>query len=109
MFKKGMIGLFVLGFLVTGCAEPVTQKTKQMMAKDINCATAQKDIETLEKEKKRIHEERVKAGVRSFVPVSAVAGILKGTWRDRTKVFSGEYVEAMEKKIKEIKEACGIK
>ena len=109
MDRKVIVGLFLMGFLVAGCAEPVTKKTKQMMAKDVNCATAQKDIETLEKEKKRIHEERVKAGVRSFVPAAAIVGILKGTWRDRTKVFSGEYVEAMEKKIKGIKGACGIK
>ena len=107
MYRKGIVGLIVMGFLVVGCAEPITKKTKREIHKGINCDTAQRDIQILEKEKATVGK-RLVAGVRTVLPVAAVIGVLKGTWNDRAKVATGDYNRAIERKIKEIKASCGL-
>jgi hypothetical protein len=101
--------LLVFSIIVVACAQTPSKEAKKIKKGDINCATAKEDIKTLEKERKKIHDQRVRAGVDTVVPVAAVLNILKGEWVSKSKVFSGAYVEAMDKRIKEIKETCNIK
>ena len=93
--------------LLAACAEPYSKGAKREIRKDINCETAQEDIKILENEKASAGKQ-LAAGVRSVLPVAAVVGILKGTWRDRTKVATGDYNKAIDNKIKEIKWSCGL-
>ena len=105
-FKRWVL-LFVLPIFLAACAEPYSRGAKREIRKDINCETAREDIRLLEKEKASVGKQ-LASGVRSVLPVAAVAGILKGTWRDRTKVATGEYNKAIEKKIRDIKWSCGL-
>lgn len=105
-FKQALF-LMLLPILLAACAEPYSQRAKREIRKDINCKTAQEDIHILEKEKASANKQ-LAAGVRSVLPVSAVVGIVRGTWSDRTKVATGDYNEAIENKIKEIKWSCGL-
>ncbi len=104
---KQVLFLMLFPILLAACAEPYSRGAKREIRKDINCETAQEDIKILEKEKASAGKQ-LAAGVRSVLPVSAVVGILKGTWRDRTKVATGDYNKAIENKIKEIKWSCGL-
>ena len=95
-------------FLVAACAEPISKEGKRTLRKDFECATAKEDIRILEKERAS-NLKRLAAGVRSILPVSAVVGLLKGTWKDRTKVAAGDYNKAIDRRIREIKATCGPK
>ncbi len=107
MNKKTYL-LLLLAFFVTACAEPISKEGKRTLRKDFQCATAKEDIRILEKERAS-NLKRLAAGVRSILPVAAVVGILKGTWKDRTKVAAGDYNKAIDRRIREIKAVCGPK
>ncbi len=74
----------------------------------VNCATASSDIQTLENEKTNVAQQ-VGSGVTAIVPVGLVMGILTGTEGTKIKVATGEYNEAIDKRIKQIKMECGIR
>jgi len=74
----------------------------------VNCATAQDDIATLEKEKDGV-AERVAIGVTSVTPAGAVLGIITLTEDDKLEVAVGAYNKKLEDKIAEIKRECGIR
>jgi hypothetical protein len=91
--------------LLAGC-HTIPQKAKDDLAKPIDCSTADEDIATLEKERASAGK-KLGAGVNMIMPASAVVGILSGDYSDRVKVASGQYNKDIEKKIAEIKAACG--
>jgi hypothetical protein len=91
----------------TGC----TGKTKagqRELKQPVNCATAQSDLEILEKEKVGV-AERVALGVTSITPAGAVLGILTLTEDDKLEVAVGAYNKKLDAKIAEIKTECGIR
>ncbi len=100
--------LIAATFFISACAAPISQTAKNSLAKNVDCSTAQQDIETLEKEKASVGKQALD-GVRTVLPVSAVVDILKGQWTDRAFVATGEYNEAIKEKIHAIKSACGEK
>ena len=77
------------------------------LKKGINCATARRDIETLKAEKAGVGQQ-ILAGVSSVLPVSAVAGLLKGNYAENVQVSAGQYNKDIDHKIAEIREVCGI-
>lgn len=85
----------------------VSEVEKASLQKPVDCATARRDIATLEDEKASVGR-RALAGIRSVVPFSAAAGILLGDYSDRVEVATGKYNEALEKKIQEIRATCSI-
>ena len=98
--------LYAGGFLAA-CTPSISEQSKANLAKQVNCATAKKDIASLEKEKTSVATQ-VTAGVRSVVPAAAIAGLLRGDTKDRAKVASGAYNKEIDAKITEIKKACGL-
>jgi hypothetical protein len=108
MNKTTVIGLSVALLVVAGCASPNTKKAEMDEAKPVNCATAEGDIRALQAEKAHTSQE-IEAGVSSIVPVGAVANMFEGKEGESIKVGTGEYNDALDKKIAEIKKTCGIK
>lgn len=94
--------------IVGGCSSPNTKQAQQDMAKPVNCATAEGDIRALNAEKAHTSQE-IAAGVTSIVPIGAVANMAQGKEGETFKVGTGEYNKALDKKIAEIKKACGIR
>jgi len=102
--------------LLAGCTS-VSQEAREAKAKPINCDTAKEDISTLENERASFGD-RVGAGARTFIPPAAIFDILyaynvgdeptEEYFEGRNEVTSGEYNEAIDAKIAEIKEACNI-
>jgi hypothetical protein len=102
--------IFVLSaalLIVAGCSSPNTKKVETDLAKAVNCSTAEADIRSLRAEKAHTSQE-IEAGVTSIVPISAVAHMFKGNEGDTFKVGTGEYNEALDKKIAEIKRLCNV-
>ena len=107
--------LFAVAILLSACGHrknhsplpSVSDVEKASLQKPVDCATARRDIATLEDEKASVGR-RALAGVRSIIPFSAAAGILMGDYSDRVEVATGAYNDALEKKIQEIRTTCGI-
>ena len=107
------LGVLAAVLLLTGCGAPISEMSKEQMAKPVDCADAQQDIAALEAEKASVLKQ-VGAGARFVVPVAAVVNIFqegagKGEMiKDRQEVASGEYNKALEAKIAEITETCKL-
>ena len=103
-------------FLVGACA-PVSQEAKKDLAKPIDCNTAAEDVATLEGEKASV-VKRVEMGARYIVPVAAVSDILRSYhqgdetsveyFEDKESVLTGDYNDAIDRKIGHIRETCSV-
>jgi hypothetical protein len=93
--------------LLAACASPISEQAKLKINAPIHCATANRDIALLENEKASIAGQAA-AGITSVLPVGLVAGLLKGTAKDKAKVATGEYNDLIETKIGKIKHKCGV-
>jgi hypothetical protein len=77
------------------------------LKKGINCGTAKRDIQALQKEKAGVGRQ-IMAGASSVFPVSAVVGLLKGNYSENVRVSAGQYNADIDKKISQIKSECGV-
>lgn len=77
------------------------------LKKGINCATANQDIATLKDEKAGVGRQ-ILAGVSSVMPVSAVVGLLKGSYAENVQVSAGQYNADIDRKIAEIRTVCDV-
>jgi len=106
---KKFFCLIAFSVIALGCNRgykpPISDEARFELAKPIDCTSAQEDIRALEKEKLDVSEQ-AKAGIKMFVPAAAARTILHGDYVDRGAVAIGEYNQAIDDKIKEIKEKC---
>jgi hypothetical protein len=77
----------------------------QAMVPDCNHAVAQ--IALLNQEKAQANE-RIASGIKTIVPVSAIAHLLRGELKREAKIATGEYNQLLESKIGEIKSDCAV-
>lgn len=116
MSIKNLILPVCLLVAVVGCADrknlaplpSISEEAKADLNAPVNCHTAPADIKVLEEEKASVGKQ-ILSGVRSIMPIAAVAGILMGDYRDRVQVATGTYNSHIEAKINQIKTVCGIK
>jgi hypothetical protein len=104
-----IVALFtlILGAGLSGCTGKSAAGQRELK-QPVNCATAQSDIEILEKEKAGA-AERLALGVTSITPAGAVLGILTLTEDDKLEVAVGAYNNKLDAKIAEIKRECGVR
>lgn len=103
-----ILSCFLILGLSTACA--MRQKKALQELKDpgpVDCSTAQGDLRLLQHEKANV-AERVAEGVDAIYPASLVIGVLTGTEGTKLKVATGEYDEAIDERIAQIKATCGI-
>jgi long-subunit acyl-CoA synthetase (AMP-forming) len=111
--------------LLMGACAPVSEDAKEKMAEPINCNTAAEDVATLESEKASV-VKRVEMGARYIVPIAAAVDILRSYnsdtetseefftetseefFQDKESVLTGDYNAAIDRKIADIKQTCGI-
>jgi hypothetical protein len=86
----------------------ISDEERKALATPVNCQTAQRDLAILEEEKASVGRQ-VLAGVRSLMPIAAVAGILMGDYGDRVEVATGQYNRDLEAKIQDIKMTCAVR
>lgn len=99
-----LVYIFIVCF--AGYRPPISDEAKYDIEKPIDCTRAKEDIATLESEKADLTEQ-AKAGAKMFVPAAAARAILHRDYQERAEVATGEYNQAIDNKIKEIKEKCG--
>lgn len=100
--------IIVIGLvMILAACTATTEKGKATLNRDVNCATAEEDIRTLEAEKKSAGQ-RTAAGVSAIIPIGLVVHTVKGEEGETLEVASGEYNEMIDKKIALIKSECGI-
>ena len=102
----------LLALLIVSISSACAMQQKKTMAslsepQAIDCTMAEGDIRVLEHEKAHV-AGRVAEGVTAIVPTSLVIGLLTGTEGTKVKVATGEYNEAIDKRIAEIKQTCHI-
>ena len=85
----------------------VSDDARRELKQPVNCTTARSDIRVLEEEKASIAKQAL-SGVRSVLPIAAVAGLLMGDYSDRVEVATGQYNNDIDKKITVIRAKCGI-
>jgi hypothetical protein len=105
--QKILVAILALTVL-PACA--MNQKKVEQSITDVgppDCATAEGDLRVLESERANVVEE-IAEGVTAITPAGIVLGILMGTEGEKFKVASGEYNRALERRIAETKEHCGI-
>jgi hypothetical protein len=103
------LSLLIVLLLAAGsiACQSISPEAKDALDKPVNCASAQRDMATLERERASVAKQ-VGAGVGSVMPVSAVAKILSGTYSDGVQVATGRYNADIEKKQQQISNACGV-
>lgn len=68
----------------------------------MNCATAEGDLRVLESEEAHIVQQ-VAEGASAITPAGLVVGILTRTEREKLRVATGAYDEAIDNRIEQIK------
>jgi len=91
--------------LASGCAEQEKKNEAQAQAMPVNCATAEGDLRVLNSEKAST-ASKIGNGISMVAPIGLVAGLVTGTEKTKYQVTTGEYNQALDKKIAEIKAAC---
>jgi len=96
-----------VAFAFAGCAEQFKQEEQSAKTMPIHCGTARGDIRVLESEKANVAQQ-VAMGVTMIYPASAVLSIIGGVEDTKYQVATGEYNDAIDKKIAQIKSKCGL-
>lgn len=102
------LALFLIVGVSAGCAtdqKKVLEELEEPAA--VDCSTAQGDLRLLHHEKANV-AERALEGATAIYPAGLVIGLLTGTEGTKVKVALGEYNEAIDKRIAQIKATCGI-
>ena len=86
----------------------ISETARANLSAPVNCATAPEDIQTLKDEQASVGKQ-ILAGVRSVLPIAAVAGLLMGDYNDRFQVATGQYNADISAKIAQIEKTCGVK
>ena len=94
--------------LTAACALHQKKVLKQLdEPSPVNCSTAQGDLRLLHHEKANV-AERMAEGITAIYPAGLVVGVLTGTEGTKLKVAIGEYDKAIDARIAQIEETCGI-
>lgn len=98
--KNKLIVVSALGFCMLSSAP-------MAWADEIDCATAEQDIQRLEHEKLNT-AERMAKGATSIMPIGLVVKTVKGTEKDDMEMASGDYNDRIDRSIAAIKKACHL-
>ena len=97
----------LLGF-AGGCAFQQKQVAQELNNPGrIDCRTAEGDLRVLQAEKAHV-AQRIVEGATAIYPASLVMGVALGTEGTKISVATGDYNNAIDARIAEIKRTCGI-
>jgi hypothetical protein len=107
-FRRAGVGLAVgIALFMIGCAEQFKQEEQSAKEMPIHCGTARGDIRVLQSEKANVAQQAA-MGITMIYPASAVLSIIGGVEDTKYQVATGEYNDAIDKKIAQIKAKCGV-
>lgn len=91
--------LVTLLLLLVSCTAPMTREEAQNTTYD--CTDVDAKLAQLIEEREA-HNKRVLSGVKSVLPVGAVAGIVRGRYKENVAIATGEWAEILDEKILEM-------
>jgi hypothetical protein len=97
-------GLLVapLCLILAGCATPMAMR--DINAVKPNCARIDRQIAALEKEKAE-NDQRLLAGIQSVAPALAAINLVAGTYGRNVAIATGEWADAIDLKLAELRRA----
>jgi hypothetical protein len=104
---RTILALGSIALLSSGCAMMFEEEEQAAQKMPVNCATAQGDIRLLQSEKAHVVQQ-IAMGATAIYPAGLVMGIVTGTETTKLQVATGEYNGMIDRKIAEIKGACGV-
>jgi hypothetical protein len=104
--SSGFCALFLLA-VVLGCASQYKKTETKVQEMPVNCEMAEGDMRELQNEKTNLAQQ-IGAGVSMVAPISLVIGLVQGTQGTKWRVTTGAYNKALDTKIAEIKQTCGV-
>ena len=93
--------IYCLATLLVLSACSTAMKTEDVRGMQSDCNNVDAHIAMLETEKKD-NDRRLRAGVASIFPVSAVANLVKGSYGTNVQVATGEWGDAVDEKLREL-------
>jgi hypothetical protein len=101
MMRAGTLRLLGLGILA-GCATPMAMR--DINAVKPNCAHIDKQIAALEKEKVE-NDQRLLVGIQSVAPALTAINLVAGTHGRNVAIATGEWADAIDRKLAEPRRA----
>jgi hypothetical protein len=101
MMPAGTLLLLGVGILA-GCATPMAMR--DINAVKPNCARIDKQIAALEKEKAE-NDQRLLAGIQSVAPALAAINLVAGTYGRNVAIATGEWADAIDRKLAKLRRA----
>ncbi len=108
MIQTKLVGIGICAFgliVVSGCAMQEKKEAASAQAMPIDCKTAPGDLRVLNSEKAST-ASKIGNGISMVAPIGLVAGLVTGTEKTKYQVTTGEYNQALDTKIAQIKAAC---
>ncbi len=101
--------MYLLRLLVPGVSLILAGCATSMAMRDINavrpnCARIDKQIAALEEEKAE-NDQRLLAGIQSVAPALAAINIVAGTYGRNVAIATGEWADAIDAKLAELRRA----
>jgi hypothetical protein len=94
--------LLASSLLIAGCAAPMAMR--DINAVRPNCARIDRQIALLEREKAQ-NNQRLLAGIQSVAPALAAINLVAGTYGRNVAIATGEWAEAIDRKLVELRRA----
>ena len=99
-------GLCAFGLVaLSSCAMQEKKQEATAQAMPVDCATAPGDLRVLNSEKASV-VSMIGNGVSMVAPIGLVEGLVTRTEKTKFQVTTGEYNQALDTKIAQIKAAC---
>jgi hypothetical protein len=99
-FSRLLVPVMLLA--ASGCATPMAMT--DIRAVRPNCAHIDRQIAALEKEKAE-NDQRLLAGIQSVAPALAALNLVAGTYGRNVAIATGEWAEAIDIKLAELRRA----
>jgi hypothetical protein len=99
--RGSLLVLFSAGLIIAGCAAMTMREIKAVRP---NCASIDKQIAFLKKEKAE-NNQRLLAGIQSVAPALAAINVVAGTYGRNVAIATGEWAEAIDRKLIELRQA----
>ena len=95
-------------FALSACSVTPRRSVAEVNAAPVDCDKSTEQLAMLDEEMTTT-QERFASGVASVVPSLAVISILAGRFKTNVAVATGQYKEALERKVVEIELQCGFR
>ncbi len=100
--RAGVLPVACVCLGLAGCATPMAMT--DIRAVRPNCAHIDRQIAALEKEKAE-NDQRLLAGIQSVAPALAAVNIVAGTYGRNVAIATGEWADAIDAKLAELRRA----